>query len=570
MAKRCVAYGRVSTNQEKQKTSIESQRAYYEEKFKGDGYLPSPYGMLYKKDGTTEQIPALYIDEGISGTCIEHRKAFERMIEDAKMGKFEIIYVKSVSRFARNTIDGLKTCEELRALGVGVIFEDCGLNSIDPENDMTLTVLFSVAQKESQTKSHNVKWGIRQRQKAGKWFCNAHFGYDKVEGGLVINESEAETVRLIFRLYTEEDKSAHAIAQYLNTVLDQHPTKKGKLWNKQQVSGILTNSIYVGMYKSHLEEKKGYKATDPTEKVPEKEQYIHEIPELQIISNEAWDRAVTIHRARKERYNTIPIGGRNSNQHLLSTILFCKDCGVAYTRKKRHGGLKKDGTRSDLGYFWSCRNYEQYGTLRCNNKYGINEPEAEAQVKQEILRLQHDIKERDGGSLLTNFKAYLKIMYELDHDSDDVVEIKAQLAKIERKKNILLEDRLEGLMSKELYQKEVKILNDEAEELEARLKANDLYDETIKREWIRFEAYKKKILSLDVENLTNGDVKQVFNKIYVGTVQEENRVRLRKYLIFSYAVMGYSVEELLEILSSKGYRGDISVIVNGGNEPFTE
>ena len=570
MAKRCVAYGRVSTNQEKQKTSIESQRAYYEEKFKGDGYLPSPYGMLYKKDGTTEQIPALYIDEGISGTCIEHRKAFERMIEDAKMGKFEIIYVKSVSRFARNTIDGLKTCEELRALGVGVIFEDCGLNSIDPENDMTLTVLFSVAQKESQTKSHNVKWGIRQRQKAGKWFCNAHFGYDKVEGGLVINESEAETVRLIFKLYTEEDKSAHAIAQYLNTVLDQHPTKRGKLWNKQQVTGILTNSIYVGMYKSHLEEKKGYKATDPTEKVPEKEQYIHEIPELQIISNEAWDRAVTIHRARKERYNTNPIGGRNSNQHLLSTILFCKDCGVAYTRKKRHGGLKKDGTRSDLGYFWSCRNYEQYGTLRCNNKYGINEPEAEAQVKQEILRLQHDIKERDGGSLLTNFKAYLKIMYELDHDSDDVVEIKAQLAKIERKKNILLEDRLEGLMSKELYQKEVKILNDEVEELEARLKANDLYDETIKREWIRFEAYKKKILSLDVENLTNGDVKQVFNKIYVGTVQEENRVRLRKYLIFSYAVMGYSVEELLEILSSKGYRGDISVIVNGGNEPFTE
>ena len=159
---------------------------------------------------------------------------------------------------------------------------------------------------------------------------------------------------------------------------------------------------------------------------------------------------------------------------------------------------------------------------------------------------------------------------ELDHDNDDVVEIKAQLAKIERKKNILLEDRLDGLMSKELYQKEVKILNDEAEELEARLKANALYDETIKREWIRFEAYKKKILSLDVENLSNGDVKQVFNEIYVGTVQEENRVKLRKYLIFSYAVMGYSVEELLDILSSKDYRGDISVIVNGGNEPFTE
>ena len=570
MAKRCVAYGRVSTNQEKQKTSIESQRTYYEEKFKGDGYLPSPYGMLYRKDGTTEQIPALYIDEGISGTCIEHRKAFERMIEDAKMGKFEIIYVKSVSRFARNTIDGLKTCEELRALGVGVIFEDCGLNSIDPENDMTLTVLFSVAQKESQTKSHNVKWGIRQRQKAGKWFCNAHFGYDKIDKGLIINEQEAETVRLIFRLYTEEDKSAHGIAQYLNTVLEDHPTKKGKLWNKQQVSGILTNSIYVGMYRSHIEEKKGYKATDPTEKVPEKEQYIHEIPELQIISNEAWDKAVTIMRARKARYNYNPVGGRNSNQHLLSTILICKDCGVAYTRKKRRGGLRKDGTRTDLGYFWSCRNYEQYGTLRCNNKYGINEPEAEEQVKQEILKLQHDIRKRGGGALLTNFKAYLRIMYELDYEADDVEAIRAQIAKIERKKNILLEDRLEGVMSKELYQKQVKALNDEAEELEARLKAHDLYEETIKREWLKFEAYKKKILSLDVNNLTNGDIKTVFNKIYVGTAELEGKARLRKYLIFSYAIMGYSAEELLDLLVKKGYSGNVSVIVNGENEPLTE
>ncbi len=133
----------------------------------------------------------MYIDEGISGTCITFRKAFEKMLEDAKLGKFDIIYVKSVSRFARNTVDGLKTCEELRAIGVGVFFEDCGLNSIDPENDMTLAVLFSVAQKESQTKSHNVKWGIRQRQKAGKWFCNAHFGYDKIERGLIINEQEA-------------------------------------------------------------------------------------------------------------------------------------------------------------------------------------------------------------------------------------------------------------------------------------------------------------------------------------------------------------------------------------------
>lgn len=571
MAKRCVAYCRVSTNQEKQKTSIESQRAYYEEKFRGDGYLPSPYGMLCRRDGTTEPLPALYIDEGISGTCIKFRKAFERMVEDARKGLFDIIYVKSVSRFARNTVDGLKTCEELRAIGVGVFFEDCQLNSIDPENDMTLAVLFSVAQKESLTKSNNVKWGIRQRQKAGKWFCNEPFGYTKIEKGkgLIVNEAEAETVRLIYRLYTEEDKSAHAIAVYLNTVLDKHPTKKGKLWNKQQVSGILSNSIYVGMYRSHIEEKQGYKATDPTIAIPEEDQFVHEIQALQIIDDDTWNKAIVIRKARKARYSTEDLKGKNTNGHLLSTMLFCSDCGVAYTRKKRRGGQKKDGTRTDLGYFWSCRNYEQYGLQRCTNKYGINEPEAEEQVKQEIIRLQYDIKEREGGGLKTNFEAYLKVMYELDHAVDDISEIKKQIDKIERKKGILLEDRADGILSKEIYQKEVKALNDEQDILEGKIKAFTMYEENIKREWERFEKYKKMILSLDVDKLTNGTLKQVFNKIYVGVIPVEGKVRPRKVLIFSYAVMGYTVEEIVKMYYDKGYADKdtkISITLNSGNE----
>ena len=560
MAKRCVAYCRVSTNQEKQKTSIESQRAYYEEKFKGDGYLPSPYGMLYKKNGKTEPLPSLYIDEGISGTCITFRKAFERMLEDAKQGKFDIIYVKSVSRFARNTVDGLKTCEELRKIGVGVFFEDCGLNSIDPENDMTLTVLFSVAQKESQTKSHNVKWGIRQRQKAGKWFCNAHFGYDKIEKGLVINEQEANTVRYIFYLYTEKNYSIHGIVQLLNKSIEKYPTKKGKLWNREQISGLLRNSIYVGMYRSHVVEKQGYKATDLQVAVPEKEQYIHELPELRIIDDDTWDKAVQILRAREARYSTVDLRGKNTNGHLLSTILFCSDCGTAYTRQKRHGGLKKDGTRSDLGYFWGCRNYAQYGTLRCNNKYGINEDEAEEQVREEIRRLQNDIKERGGGALLTNFKAYLRIMYELDHEAENVEAVRAELKKIERKKDILLEDRMEGLMSKELYQKEVKVLNEQAEELELRIKSDRLYEENIKAEWSRFDKYVKRVSELDPDNLTNGDIKQVFNKIYVGVAEVEGKARPKKYLIFSYSLMGYTTEEIVAMYYEKGYADENTVI----------
>ena len=566
MAKRCVAYCRVSTNHEKQKTSIESQRAYYEEKFKGDGYLPSPYGMLYRKNGTIEPLPALYIDEGISGTCLEIRKAFEQMIEDAKMGKFDFIYVKSVSRFARNTVDGLQTIRDLKRIGVGVIFEDYCINTLEEESEMKLTLLFSVAQEESSSKSNHVKFGIRQRQKAGKWICNAPFGYDKIEGGLLINESEANTVRYIFKLFTEQDMSVYGISTHLNKMLDEHPTKQGKLWNRQQIGGILRNSIYVGMYRSHIVEKEGWMATDKQKKVPLKDQYIHEIPALRLIEDDVWDKTVQILRAREATYSTESFKGKNTGGHLLSSMLYCKNCGVKYTRQKRHGGLKKDGTRSDLGYFWGCRNYTQYGTLRCNNKYGINEDEAIEQVQAEIRWLQNDIKERDGGAIKTNFKAYLRVMYELDHDAENMELIKAQIHKVERKKGILLDDYSEGLMSKELYQKEVKGLNDEIEELEQRLKSNELYEETIQKEWKKYNQYIKRILSLDADNLTNGDLKQVFNKIYVGVGPVEDKVRPRKYLIFSYSLMGYSVEEIVAMYYEKGYADEnteINIVMNG-------
>lgn len=569
MAKRCVAYGRVSTNQEKQKTSLENQRLYYEEKFKGDGYLPSPFGMLYRRNGTTEPLPSMYIDEGISGTCIQFRKAFERMLEDAKKGYFEIIYVKSVSRFARNTVDGLQTVRELKRLGVGVIFEDWGINTLESDDEMLLTMAFGQAQNESQVKSRNVKFGIRQRQKDGKWFCNEPFGYKKIDKGLVIDEKEAATVRLIFDKYTKEDFSVHALSQYLNQHIDEHPTKKNKLWSRQQIAGILSNSIYVGLYKSHVCEKTGFMATDPAVSIPEKQQFIHELPSLQIIDTDVWDKAVGIMRARKARYSTVEQRGKNTNGYLLSTILFCKDCGTSFDRKKRHGGLKKDGTRTDLGYFWICRQYDLYGKKRCSNNFGINEPVAEEQVREEIRYLQKEIRERAGGALLTNFKSYLRVAYELDHNTVNIDAIREQLSKIERKKAILLEDRIDGLMSKEMYQKEVKLLNDEAEKLEDRIKESSLFEDNMKREWARFEKYKSMILSLDPENLTNGEIKQVFNRIYVGAKQVEGRKRPVKYLIFSYAIMGCTVEEMIQMYYDKGYADEttkIDLSINSGVE----
>ena len=133
MAKRCVAYGRVSTNQEKQKTSLENQRLYYEEKFKGDGYLPSPFGMLYRRNGTTEPLPSMYIDEGISGTNTKKREGFNRMIADCEAGKIDLILTKSISRFTRNAADCLILSRKLKTLPnpVGIKFETENINTLD-------------------------------------------------------------------------------------------------------------------------------------------------------------------------------------------------------------------------------------------------------------------------------------------------------------------------------------------------------------------------------------------------------------------------------------------------------
>lgn len=137
---------------------------------------------------------------------------------------------------------------------------------------------------------------------------------------------------------------------------------------------------------------------------------------------------------------------------------------------------------------------------------------------------------------------------ELDHEDSSIEAVKAELKKIERKKDIILEDRMEGLMSKELYQKEVKALNEQAEELELRIKSDRMYDETIKQEWSRYNKYIKRVLALDPDSLNNGDLKQVYNKIYVGVADVEGKARPRKYLIFSYSLMGYRLlSSLLQI-----------------------
>ena len=230
--RRVAGYARVSTDSDEQFTSYEAQVDYYTQ---------------YIKSRSDWEFVSVYTDEGISGCSTKHREGFREMITDALNGKIDLIVTKSVSRFARNTVDSLVTIRQLKEKGVEVYFEKENIYTFDGKGELLLTIMSSLAQEESRSISENVTWGQRKRFADGKVnLPYKHFlGYDRGENGEpVINEEEAEIVRLIYRLFLE-GKTPVMICKQLEEM--QIPTPSGKpVWSKTTVTSILQNEKYKG------------------------------------------------------------------------------------------------------------------------------------------------------------------------------------------------------------------------------------------------------------------------------------------------------------------------------------
>lgn len=198
------AYCRVSTDQDEQLSSYENQVSYYRD------YI------LKHED---YELVDIYADEGISATNTKKREAFNRLIQDCRAGKVDRILVKSISRFARNTLDCIKYVRELKELGIGVTFEKENIDSLDSKGEVLLTILSSLAQDESRSISENATWGIRKKFERGEVRVNTtkFMGYDKDENGkLVINPEQAEVVKHIYHQFLK-GYSPESIAKELNT-----------------------------------------------------------------------------------------------------------------------------------------------------------------------------------------------------------------------------------------------------------------------------------------------------------------------------------------------------------------
>lgn len=229
MRKRVAAYCRVSTDHEDQANSFESQQRYFRQ------YIErNPDWELYE----------IFADEGISGTNTKKRSEFKRMIACAKEGDFDLIITKEISRFARNTLDSIYYTRELRKVGVGVLFLNDGINTLEGDAELRLSIMASIAQEESRKTSERVKWGQKRRMEEGVVFGRSMLGYDVKNGKMYVNEEGAEVVRKIFYKFVLERKSTHTIAKEL---LEEgiYPMRSEK-WRNTVILRILQNEKYCG------------------------------------------------------------------------------------------------------------------------------------------------------------------------------------------------------------------------------------------------------------------------------------------------------------------------------------
>lgn len=318
--RKVAAYARVSTDHEEQQSSYEAQVDYY---------------TAYIKGRDDWEFVAVYADEGITGCNTKKRDGFNSMVADALAGKIDLIITKSVSRFARNTVDSLTTIRKLKENGTECYFEKENIWTFDGKGELLLTIMSSLAQEESRSISENCTWGQRKRFQDGKVTVpfGRFLGYDRGEdGNLVLNEKEAKIIRRIYGLFLQ-GRSPYAIAKVLTS--ESIPTPGGKkTWSASTVKSILTNEKYKGdalLQKVYTEDFLTKKKIKNDGQVP---QYYVENNHPAIIEPAVFDRVQKLMAVRHPGQN------RNSCISPFSSRIKCGECGSWYGSKVWHSNDK--------------------------------------------------------------------------------------------------------------------------------------------------------------------------------------------------------------------------------------
>ncbi|MFH5835049.1 recombinase family protein [Proteiniclasticum sp. C24MP] len=424
---RVAAYCRVSTETEEQNLSYEVQVAHYTE---------------FIKKNTEWEFAGIFADDGISGTNTKKREEFNRMIEECMEGNIDLVITKSISRFARNTLDCLKYIRQLKEKNIAVYFEKENINTMDAKGEVLLTIMASLAQQESQSLSQNVKLGLQYRYQQGKVQVNHNrfMGYTKdEEGNLIIVPEEAEIIKRIYREYLE-GKSLVGIGRDLEK--DGILTAAGKpRWRPETIKKILLNEKYIGdalLQKTFTVDFLTKKRVKNEGHVP---QYYVENSHEAIIPKELFLQAQEELHRRSNIYTGADKNKRiYSSKYALSTITFCGDCGDIYRRVYWNIHGRKE-------FVWRCVTRIEQGPEVCKNRT-VKEAELYDAVMTAINRL------------LAGGDNMIRILEENIHAIiGDTTEYK--ISEI----NTLLEEKQKELISLANKGKDFESLADEIEEL---------------------------------------------------------------------------------------------------------
>ena len=408
--KRVAAYCRVSTDREEQEHSFETQKAMYTE-------------MIMMKP--TWQMAGIYADEGITGTVAKKRPGFMKMIEDCRKGKIDMIVTKSVSRFSRNNLDCLMYVRELKQLGIPIIFEKEGINTIQVSSELLLTLFGALSQAESESISMNVKLGIRQSLKNGnvRFSYKTFLGYRKgADGQPEIVPEQADIVR---RIYNDFLAGATYLEIAKRLTEENVPTMGGgNRWFSERIKSILKNEKYKGdalLQKTYI--------TDPISKRVKKNNgelpmYYVENSHPAIIERRIFDRVQEeiARRAGKKKVKqtgTKTELGRYSGKYALTELLYCGECGTPYRRCT----WSRDGKKKIV---WRCVSRLDYGKKYCKNSPSVEESRLHNAIAAAITKKANS-EEINTGGIMNHIESFGS-----QRDTDGIIQRQRRISEIEK------------------------------------------------------------------------------------------------------------------------------------------
>ena len=441
-------YARVSTDSDVQLNSLENQLNYYE------NYIKSKQNWIYING---------YIDEGISGVRVEKREAFKKMIIDAKLGNFDLIITKEVSRFARDLEDSIHYIRILKEANVGVYFENQNLSTFDSNSELILNIMFNLAQDESRKLSSRVKFGHREAIKKGHVLGSSNIiGYKKDKCKLIIVPKEAEFIKKVYELYSTGEYGFYKLSKELGKL--GFYNKRGNLYDKDTLKRIIENPKYKGFYRGKTTETIDYR-TKKRIKIEKEHQVMYKCNDETIpaiVSEELWNKTNDILNARtKNHINTIAFNG--SLKYPFSSKIYCGEHNTSFQRS--HGSRRKNRPT------WSCGLYLQYRLDACASPII-----AESDLYNIFKHIMNSIMPEKNRIIDNMLKLYESIDKTNQYDSE-LNDIDEQLKLVESKKSMALDLVFTGELRRdelkvqfEQFERDINLLNQKRKKVVEQMK----------------------------------------------------------------------------------------------------